>query len=47
MREALAEEVGDDGVTMMRSVKSALDPKGVLNPDKVFKIDKEGSAPKL
>ena len=47
LREALAEEVGDDGVTMMRSVKSALDPKGVLNPDKVFKIDKEGSAPKL
>jgi FAD/FMN-containing dehydrogenase len=47
LREALAEEVGDDGVTMMRSIKSALDPKGVLNPDKVFRLEKEGNAAKL
>ena len=32
----LVKEVGDDGVNVMRSVKRALDPNGILNPGKIF-----------
>jgi len=35
----LVEEVGEDGVDLMRKVKMALDPKRILNPDKIIKID--------
>lgn len=38
-RKFLVEEVGEDAVSMMRSIKFALDPLLLLNPDKVFKID--------
>jgi glycolate oxidase len=34
-RSALAEQVGPDVVAVMRSVKAALDPLGILNPGKV------------
>ena len=37
-REALVEEVGEEGVEVMRRVKMALDPRGILNPDKVFRL---------
>ncbi|CAG5158481.1 uncharacterized protein ALTATR162_LOCUS5101 [Alternaria atra] len=46
LRDALVEEVGSEGVEMMRGIKRALDPKGILNPDKVFRLD-EGSTSKL
>jgi D-lactate dehydrogenase (cytochrome) len=39
LRDMLAEEVGEAGVNVMRRIKFALDPKGILNPDKVFRLD--------
>lgn len=38
-REFLLEELGHEPIDMMRRIKIALDPKRLLNPDKVFKID--------
>lgn len=38
-REFLKIELGEDAVDTMRKLKLALDPKRILNPDKVFKID--------
>ena len=35
-RGYLAAEVGSAGVAMMRAVKAALDPAGILNPGKIF-----------
>lgn len=40
-RKYLELELGVDAVDAMRKVKMALDPKRILNPDKVFKIDPE------
>lgn len=40
-RKYLELELGVDAVDAMRKVKMALDPKRLLNPDKVFKIDPE------
>jgi D-lactate dehydrogenase (cytochrome) len=42
-RDALVDEVGYEGIDIMRRVKTALDPRGILNPDKVFELEhKEG-----
>lgn len=38
-RNFLVDEVGDNGISMMRSIKVALDPLLLLNPDKIFIID--------
>ncbi|SCU83213.1 LAME_0C04368g1_1 [Lachancea meyersii CBS 8951] len=38
-RKFLLEELGDGPVDLMRSLKLAMDPKRILNPDKIFKID--------
>jgi glycolate oxidase len=35
-RDALVEQVGPDVVGVMRSIKQALDPQGILNPGRVF-----------
>ncbi|GEM_PF-6023276 len=35
-KEFLEEAVGPLGVEIMRDIKKALDPKGILNPDKMF-----------
>ncbi|KAK6205646.1 uncharacterized protein RJT21DRAFT_118165 [Scheffersomyces amazonensis] len=40
-RNYLAIELGDDAISLMRKLKMALDPKRILNPDKIFKIDPE------
>jgi len=42
LRDALEEEVGSEGVAVMRGIKRALDPRGILNPGKVFRLAKEG-----
>lgn len=34
----LEEEVGHDTVHLMRRIKSTLDPNGILNPNKIFKL---------
>lgn len=39
LRGMLLEEVGEEGVGIMRSVKRGLDPRGILNPDKVFVLE--------
>lgn len=39
LRDMLEEEVGSVGVGVMRSTKEALDPRGILNPGKVFKLE--------
>ena len=35
-REALVDQVGPDVIDVMRSIKSALDPLGILNPGRVI-----------
>ena len=35
-REKLVDEMGEDGVKVMASIKAALDPAGILNPGKIF-----------
>lgn len=35
-KEWLIEEVGEDAVALMRTLKRALDPKGLFNPGKIF-----------
>lgn len=39
LRDALVEEVGVEGVNVMRSIKAVLDPRGILNPEKVFRLE--------
>lgn len=38
-RDALVYEVGLEGIDVMRRLKGALDPQGILNPDKVFRLE--------
>jgi D-lactate dehydrogenase (cytochrome) len=33
----LVEEAGEDAVDLMRRIKRALDPDGILNPGKIFR----------
>jgi D-lactate dehydrogenase (cytochrome) len=35
-REFLEAEVGEAALSVMRGVKASLDPKGILNPGKIF-----------
>lgn len=35
-RNLLVRELGESGVNLMRSLKTAVDPKGIMNPGKVF-----------
>nr|MBP7544218.1 2-hydroxy-acid oxidase [Acidovorax sp.] len=35
-QDFLREECGDGAIAMMRAIKAALDPLGILNPGKVF-----------
>jgi D-lactate dehydrogenase (cytochrome) len=36
-QDKLIDELGDDTVSVMRAVKAALDPQGLLNPGKIFR----------
>ena len=38
-QEFLLEEAGAGGVALMRQIKRTLDPKGILNPGKIFSAD--------
>ena len=38
-RPYLAERLGPVQIDLMRGIKAAFDPKGLLNPDKIFKLD--------
>lgn len=38
-RELLELELGTETIDLMRSIKFALDKKGIMNPDHIFKID--------
>jgi glycolate oxidase len=35
-KEWLAREIGDVGIRLHQDIKRALDPRGILNPGKVF-----------
>ncbi len=35
-QEFLVKECGEEAIAMMRAIKNALDPLGILNPGKVF-----------
>ncbi|MGE0072693.1 MAG: FAD-binding oxidoreductase, partial [Thiomonas sp.] len=35
-QDFLREEAGDDAIELMRTLKHALDPKGLFNPGKIF-----------
>jgi glycolate oxidase len=37
-RDYLANNIGQTNVALMRSIKKALDPKGILNPGKIFAL---------
>ncbi|KAF2110691.1 hypothetical protein BDV96DRAFT_603764 [Lophiotrema nucula] len=41
LRDLLVEEVGKEGVDVMRGIKGALDPKGLLNPDKIIRLESD------
>ncbi|MFM7303874.1 MAG: FAD-binding oxidoreductase, partial [Alphaproteobacteria bacterium] len=36
-REFLEQEHGDGALSVMRALKTTLDPKGILNPGKMFR----------
>ena len=38
-RDMVSEELGEEAVNMMRAVKFAVDPKGLMNPGKVFRLN--------
>lgn len=38
-QEFLVEEAGAGGVALMRQIKRTFDPKGILNPGKIFAAD--------
>jgi D-lactate dehydrogenase (cytochrome) len=37
-RDALVEELGEESIAAMRKIKAALDPLGLMNPGKMFKL---------
>lgn len=37
-KSLIAEEHGEVGVDIMRRIKKAIDPKGIMNPDKIFEV---------
>lgn len=43
-RDAMVEEIGENGVDMMRQIKLALDPLCLLNPDKLFRLRIENAS---
>jgi len=49
LRDMLEEEVGSVGVGVgvMRSIKEALDPRGIVNPGKVFVLEEGDAKAKL
>ncbi|EDO17049.1 hypothetical protein Kpol_530p19 [Vanderwaltozyma polyspora DSM 70294] len=38
-RDYLTEELDENTIDLMRNIKLAIDPKRIMNPDKIFKID--------
>ena len=39
-RNFLQMELGEEAVDLMRSIKMAIDPNRIMNPDKIFRVDK-------
>jgi FAD/FMN-containing dehydrogenase len=37
-RDYLGSNIGEANIELMRSIKRALDPKGILNPGKIFTV---------
>ena len=43
-REFMEEAVGPDALELMRQIKGLFDPKGIMNPHKIFPTGPGGSA---
>ena len=35
-RKLLEKEIGEEGILLMKQLKNTIDPKGIMNPGKVF-----------
>ncbi len=46
-KEYLARQIGEGGVRVMKRIKNAFDPEGILNPGKIFDEGDPGSRPHL
>jgi alkyldihydroxyacetonephosphate synthase len=44
-RDFLADEIGEQGVALLRAVKSTVDPSGIMNPGKLLANATRGGAP--
>ena len=46
-KEYLARQIGSGGVKVMKRIKQAFDPKGILNPGKIFADDDPCTKPHI
>jgi D-lactate dehydrogenase (cytochrome) len=46
-RELLVTELGEETVDIMRRIKKVLDPNGIMNPGKIFFMERKGVTAKL
>jgi len=38
-KQSLVKELGLDTIGVMKKIKAALDPRGIMNPGKIFDMD--------
>ncbi|KAJ3049403.1 hypothetical protein HK097_009590 [Rhizophlyctis rosea] len=45
--DLLKMELGEDAIELMRGIKGLVDPKGIMNPGKIFELRRDGEKAKL